>query len=367
MNKPLLFLGEAFGTNEARLGVPFVGSSGVELLKMSNEAGLLTLTPEDLACISRYWQTSKPDYIDAIWRAHPELARTNVLNLHPPGNKLDAFCGPKETGIAGYPTIIKSKYLRAEFIPQLERLADEILSLNPNLIVALGNTPVWALCGISGITKIRGTTRLSTHIAADYKVLPTYHPAAVIRQWELRPTTIADLIKANREREYPEIRRPEREIWIEPTIEDIQEFITLHITKSTLLSVDIETSGNRVTCIGLAPSPRLALVVPFDDSRKPKGSYWPDAKTEAQVWVLIKGVLEDRRIRKVFQNGLYDIAFLWRSVGVRVLGASEDTMLLHHSLQPESLKSLGFLGSIYSNESAWKTERKRTKTIKRDA
>jgi hypothetical protein len=29
-------------------------------------------------------------------------------------------------------------------------------------------------------------------------------------------------------------------------------------------------------------------------------------------------------------------------------------MLLHHSLQPELPKSLGFLGSLYTNEQAWK-------------
>jgi len=42
-------------------------------------------------------------------------------------------------------------------------------------------------------------------------------------------------------------------------------------------------------------------------------------------------------------------------------------MLLHHALQPESLKGLGYLGSIYTNEHNWKIMRDRvTKTIKRD-
>jgi hypothetical protein len=42
-------------------------------------------------------------------------------------------------------------------------------------------------------------------------------------------------------------------------------------------------------------------------------------------------------------------------------------MLLHHALQPESEKSLGFLGSIYTDEASWKTMRQRGKTtIKRD-
>jgi hypothetical protein len=42
-------------------------------------------------------------------------------------------------------------------------------------------------------------------------------------------------------------------------------------------------------------------------------------------------------------------------------------MLLHHALQPESEKSLGFLGSIYTGEASWKLMRQRGKTtIKRD-
>ena len=40
-------------------------------------------------------------------------------------------------------------------------------------------------------------------------------------------------------------------------------------------------------------------------------------------------------------------------------------LLPQGALVPE-LKSLGFLGSIYSDEGPWKTERKRTTTIKAD-
>jgi len=78
-------------------------------------------------------------------------------------------------------------------------------------------------------------------------------------------------------------------------------------------------------------------------------------------------VLEDPEIPKLFQNGLYDIPFILRTVGIRVLGATHDTMLLHHALQPESLKGLGYLGSIYTDHHAWKTEYRNSKTIKRDS
>jgi hypothetical protein len=42
-------------------------------------------------------------------------------------------------------------------------------------------------------------------------------------------------------------------------------------------------------------------------------------------------------------------------------------MLLHHSLFPEMLKGLGFLGSIYTNEQSWKLmSRPKADTEKRD-
>lgn len=361
----ILFVGEAYGENEAKIEKAFVGPTGVELMKMMNDARLIRLDQNDYMSLRSYYRTGNPVYVEEIWRTHG-VQRTNVFNFRPAGNKIDEVCGPKATSILGYPGLGKSKYVRAEFQGELERLGDEILAADPNLIVALGNTALWALGGSTGISKLRGTTRLSTHTVSGYKLLPTYHPSAVVHQYELRPTTVADLMKAKREAAFPEIRRPQREIWIEPNAEDVQTFIQQQILDCKILSVDIETSGNDVTCVGLSPKPDLALVVPFVNPRRANRSYWPDLATEILVWNYIRGVLEDRTIRKVFQNGMYDIAFLWRSVGVKVRGAEHDTMLLHHALQPESLKALGYLGSIYCDEAAWKTER-RTTTIKRDS
>jgi len=360
-------LGEAMGDNELRIGRGFVGASGVELLRMLNEAGALTLTAMDHDYINKYFQTSNPLLIDAVWNMHPEFYRSNVFQLHPPGNKIEALCGPKGEGIPGYPALVKGKFVRKEFAGELERLGDELVEHNPNLVICLGNSALWALSGTTGVSKLRGSTRASTHTVADFKLLPTYHPAAVLRQWELRPVTVADLMKAAREAEYPEIRRPQREIWIEPSIEDILAFTEQFIKPCEILSVDIETSRSRVTCIGFSPDPSRAIVVPFDDSRSKGKCYWPSAGIEIQAWQIVRGILEDGTIRKVFQNGLYDIAFLWRAYGIKVYGASEDTMLLSHALQPESLKGLAFLGSIFSDEGAWKSERKANETIKRDA
>jgi DNA polymerase I-like protein with 3'-5' exonuclease and polymerase domains len=95
-------------------------------------------------------------------------------------------------------------------------------------------------------------------------------------------------------------------------------------------------------------------------------NYWPSTELEREVWGYISELLGNPSQGKLFQNGLYDVAFLYRSMGIVTRGASEDTMLLHYSLQPESLKGLGFLGSVYASDINWKDIRKH-RGIKRDA
>ena len=363
-NKPILLLGEAWGSNENRVKAGFVGASGVELLRMLADAAILELTSEDLAFISRFWNLGDPACIDAVWRLHPEVYRANVFPFHPFANDIRSLCGPKATGVRGYPALAQSKFLRREFIPHLEALADEILAVDPNLVIALGNTPLWTLCGLTGISKIRGTTRLSTHTAVGFKVLPTYHPAAVLRQWELRPVAVMDLTKAKREAEFPEIRQLNRTMWLEPTLEDLEIFYNQYIVGCDILSVDIETSGNQVTCIGFAPTPEIALVVPFYDKRRRNKSYWSTLSEEITAWKFVKRVCESD-IPKLGQNIIYDVAFMWRSNGICIRHIKHDDMLLHHALQPESLKGLGYLGSVYTDWPSWKNMR--TDTIKADA
>ncbi len=367
MTKPVMLIGEAFGENEAKIGKGFVGASGIQLLKLLDESGALSLTFSDRTYISRYYKEYDPYLINAIWEAHPEVHRSNVFQQHPPANRLEFFCGPKAEGIPGYGPLLTSKYVTKAYSYELDRLGEEILQLDPNLIVCLGNAALWALTGRTGITKLRGTTITSTHTISGYKLLCTYHPSAVLRQWELRPTTIIDLAKITTEKESPDVIRPHCEIWIEPDIEDIAAFIREYIRPCPLLSIDIETSGTQITCIGFAPRRDLALVVPFFDPRKTGRSYWPTAELERECWELLREVLEDQSIPKVGQNFVYDIAFIWRTMGIQVRGATEDTMLLSHAQQPEALKGLGYLGSLHTNFGPWKSERKVNDTIKRDA
>lgn len=321
----LVIVGEAWGREEEAAGRPFVGASGRLLRLLLRSVGI------------------DPDsaYI------------TNVFNFRPrPTNDVKNLCGPKTLGLPGWPALSVGKYVRATFAAELDRLHKEIANEKPNLVLALGATPTWALLHRTPrISQLRGAPVWSAQ--HNVKVLPTYHPAAVLRDFRLKPILFADLTKAARERSFAELRAPQREIWTEPTLADLDEFEARYIAPARYVSVDIETSAGQITCIGLAPSRNVAIVVPFDDMSLESRCYWPTDAEEVAAWAWVRRVLALPK-QFVFQNGMYDMQWLWRVQGIPVPGAADDTMLLHHALQPEMQKSLGFLASIYTSEPSWK-------------
>ena len=125
----LLFIGEAPGQNEDKQGEPFVGAAGQLLTRMLGEIGL----------------TREQVYI------------ANILKCRPPGNR-----DPQEDEIeACTPWLIEQMSL-----------------IQPNVIVTLGNFATkFVLQTQTGITRMRG----SVYPWHGRKVIPTFHPAAVLR------------------------------------------------------------------------------------------------------------------------------------------------------------------------------------------
>lgn len=342
MTYRIAIVGEAWGAEEEAQRVPFVGASGWHLNQMLEEAG--------------------------IHRADCFL--TNVFNLRPPGgNDVENLCTDKNNGLVRLGPVRPAKYLKAEYTSELTRLREELVSTSPNIIIALGNTATWAICGGGAISKIRGTVASGAGEYSQFKIIPTFHPAAILRDWSLRPVTVLDLAKAKRESEFPEIRRPERTVYIEPTLDDLEWYYENFITHARSLSFDIETSGEQITCIGFGVDKTSAICVPFRDIRQVAGShmgsYWSTQEAEMVAWQYVRRVLS-LPVPKYGQNTLYDINFLWTRYGIPVVNYADDTMLLHHALQPESLKGLGFLGSVYTNEGSWKLMNRRDPTVKRE-
>jgi len=139
----LMFVGEAPGADEDAQARPFVGRAGQLLTKI----------------------------IEAIGLKRDDVLIGNVNRCRPPGNRPPT---PEEASMC------KPFLLR------------EIASVQPEVIVVLGNTAMRNLLDIKqGITKVRGQFQ-------DYhgvKVMPTFHPAYLLRDPSKKKETWEDLKK----------------------------------------------------------------------------------------------------------------------------------------------------------------------------
>lgn len=125
----LMLIGEGPGANEDLTGRPFVGAAGQLLDKILESAGL----------------------------SRERVYIANVVKCRPPDNRL-----PEP----------------AECAACLPHLLAQVRIIEPRIIVCLGALATQTLIDPSArITKIRGTW----HEKAGIKIMPTYHPAALLR------------------------------------------------------------------------------------------------------------------------------------------------------------------------------------------
>jgi DNA polymerase len=139
----LMFVGEAPGADEDAQGKPFVGRAGQLLTKI----------------------------IEAIGMKREEVLIGNVNRCRPPGNR--------------QPTLEEAAICR----PFLFR---EIAAVQPDVIVVMGNTALRNLLEVrEGITRVRGQFQDFRGI----KVMPTFHPAYLLRDPSKKRETWEDLKK----------------------------------------------------------------------------------------------------------------------------------------------------------------------------
>lgn len=138
----LCLVGEGPGADEDEQGLPFVGAAGQLLDKM----------------------------IEAMGFTRDEVYVANIVKCRPPNNRKPA---PDEM---------------AECLRYLEQ---QIAVVGPEVIVALGATAVQGLLGTTeGITRIRGKWKLYKGRIA---VMPTFHPAYLLRTPSAKREVWADL------------------------------------------------------------------------------------------------------------------------------------------------------------------------------
>lgn len=336
---PLAIVGQAPGKHEVDDGKPLVGPSGQLLEDCFRKARI----PFG-ACL-----------------------RTNLIPFRPPGNDFSYFCAKREAVGKDYkhPQISPGQYLRPEWLPELDRLAAELRAYKPNLVIACGNEALWALCSVTGITNYQNSIIEST-LVPGLKVLPVFHPAAALREFSLKTYITQALIKARHEYKFPEIIRPNREIWIYPEVKDLYAWHEQEHVHGPLLSADIETPHGHIDCIGFSFRPSCALVVPFWSDLREGHSYWRTLDDEIAAWDFVEMLLTTYPL--LGQNFVcFDLWRILGDIGIYCRQLREDTMTAHHAYQPELAKDLGFLTATYCNDAAYKQIRPRgVKSAKRE-
>lgn len=343
----IMIVGEAWGADEARVGRPFVGLSGMELDRMLHETGIL----------------------------RSECYLTNVVNAQPPGraagrpveNDISAWIPSTKKAITPDCIRFRDRMVKPIIHEGYLNLLREIALVKPTLIIALGNTPLWTLTGRWGVTKWRGSQLLQN--AADLldqvptppcKVIPTYHPAAILRQWDWRAISLHDFRRAKRESTTPTYRLPDWTFIIRPSlVQALGTLGALHArleASPQLLSFDLETRAGQIACAGIAWDKANAICIPFMAVERAEG-YWPNEE-EALVLEGLLSVLAHPNARIVGQNLLYDCQYTWRHWHF-VPRVAFDTMIAHHTAFPGLPKALDFQSSMYCEHHVfWKEDGK---------
>lgn len=330
----IVIVGEAWGLDELGMGLAFQGSAGKELDRILAEAGIRR---DDCLC-------------------------TNIVPEKPDRNELWRFFAPAD---AGTPEL-RGLHPTSKVLSGIQRLNDEIAAYPRQLVIACGNYPLWALSDKTGTNRATSETGGRTtpsgimswrgsmiYDFAGNKLLPVIHPAAILRQWEVRAVTVHDfkirvpLAKADdwRPDSPPLILAP-------PTFQQAKKHLEewLHKANSGTvirLSADIETARKLITCIGFAAGTDFAMTIPYIKLTPERTfvSHWTIAE-EVTLNRLICRVLTHPNILIEGQNFIYDMQYIMHWLGV-IPRLDFDTMLAHHLCFPGTPKDLGYLSSLY--------------------
>ena len=303
----VVLVGEAPGEDEAKAGRPFVGRSGTWLTQTLQRGGY----------------------------DRGDFGVANVLRSRPPGNVI-----PKDTGHLAI----------LHCAPLLDRtLAD----WKPKSIVALGDTALGRLTGLTGITKQRGYV----HQTRYGWVVPTYHPSYILRgKFNLTNVFLWDIGRAVRVAKDGYKYGVRDRYLLDPTLPEFEGWVAAYeraVAKDPqmALAVDIETPGKGddegelevddpsyiILRIGFAYGQGEAVSLPWVPELKP----------------LVKRLLRNKH-EKLVHNGAYDLPRLVAN-DCTIGGTVHDTMVAWHVLNSDLPKGLGFIAPFAAeDQEPWK-------------
>lgn len=282
----LVIIGECPGRTEEKLGAPFVGESGQLLDKLLREAGL------DRA----------------------ECYVTNVVACRPTDTK-----GGNET-----PTAAMIKACSS-------RLEAELAQLSPSIVLLLGNIATKRFLGTSrNLNNSEGIPFRQ----GRFVFVPTYHPAALLRDSSKIPTVVETL------------KRVKKWLTSDPFEWTFSNYLLLYKKDEVLYYLDKLLSASEWACDIETSDITLDSVIftiafATDDLvfgfpiRNPDFSLYWSTEDLQDIVEKLKIVFESDS-KKIFHNAQFDLTFLLKEFGIECKNLWWDTFVFEHLLDETS-------------------------------
>lgn len=306
----IALIGQGPGEDEAWAQVPFVGRSGRMLDEWLAKAGI---------------------YRHKVWI-------DNAVRCWLPKNR-----APHQAELA-------TCYERHWGLPALEQL--------PNLKVVVG-VGVPAMQAILSPRASANWAGMAKEIELGDKLVygvGILHPAGIMRgAWAEEPFQIITLERARRVAErgswtIDDPTLPPPGALLDPTLDQVRSWFAAAGPDG--VTVDIETAGRHIVCVGLCRVRDLVPIVIHFLGVDGK-LYWPE-ESWAEVRSLLGACLADPTIPLIFHNGqAFDVPIL-EGQGFKVGGYLWDTLLMQHIAYPEMAKGLEHCARLYCGVNGWK-------------
>jgi len=251
-----------------------------------------------------------------------------------------------------------------------QKLIKELSQFNGKLIILLGDFAMRLLLDepkFNSITKYRGSIYYAEefpHLAELLKgklIGLSYHPSFTLLN--MKPVSfyimIMDITKFIEVNDNPELLELNPTLHTKPLFDEVINFYHRAMTKD-LIGFDIECTPKYITCFSIAFYNSTGVIesmsIPLMSN---KGNYW-SVQEELEIWNNLALLMLNKEIKKVCQNGMFDLMFLLRTMKIISDNFYFDTMIAQHIVYTDLPKGLDFLTSIYTCFPYYKDEGKQS-------
>lgn len=283
---------------------------------------------------------------------HKSYALT-ALDYYPPSGRAEN-CFHKKTNAKNDHTIklVNGAYVKDAVLRNAKRVWQTIDRVKPKFILALGNMSLWMLTGEQSVAKARGSMLEIKRPWGVVRLLPTYHPNAIMRKLELKRVFRNDLARINIDGSGWD--RPSFDFILYPDADTVLRTLQMLYDKAgerqkrsgekVHIASDVETRGGIISVAGLAWSKTEALVIPFFTVKK--ANYFTPEE-EFKIVKALRAVLTHPYIEISGQNYNYDDQYYARHLGIPH-HCTWDSQHMAHMLWTKNLPlRLDFLSSMF--------------------